>query len=62
MTATKRGVRPSPQESVEWLRTKMNQLGISGLDELQRKSGKDKGLISRYFRQERNAGIDAIAP
>lgn len=62
MTATKRGVRLSPEESAEWLRTKMNQLGISGLDELQRKSGIDKGSISRYFRQERNAGIDAIAP
>lgn len=40
----------------------MEQLGISGLDELQRKSGIDKGSISRYFRQERNPGVDVIAP
>ncbi|MBU6163694.1 MAG: helix-turn-helix domain-containing protein [Candidatus Nanopelagicaceae bacterium] len=62
MTATKRGVRLSPDEGAEWLRFKMEQLGISGLDELQRKSGIDKGSISRYFRQERNPGIDVIAP
>lgn len=62
MTATKRGVRLSPDESAEWLRFKMEQLGISGLDELQRKSGIDKGSISRYFRQERNPGVDVIAP
>jgi transcriptional regulator with XRE-family HTH domain len=62
MTATKRGVRLSPVEGAEWLRFKMEQLGISGLDELQRKSGIDKGSISRYFRQERNPGVDVIAP
>ena len=62
MTATKRGVRLSPDEGAEWLGFKMEQLGISGLDELQRKSGIDKGSISRYFRQERNPGIDVIAP
>jgi transcriptional regulator with XRE-family HTH domain len=40
----------------------MVQLEIKGLDELQRISGVDKGSISRYFRQERNPGIDVVAP
>lgn len=62
MTTTKRGVRLRPEESAEWLRSKLEQLGISGLDELQRRTGIDKGSISRYFRQERNPGIDVIAP
>lgn len=62
MTATKRGVRLSPEESSEWLRSKLEELGISGLEELQQKSGIDKGSISRYFRHERNPGIDVIAP
>lgn len=62
MTATKRGVRFTPEESTEWLRLRMAQLGISGLDELQLISGIDKGSISRYFRQERNPGVDVVAP
>ena len=62
MNATKKGARLSPDESTEWLRSRMAQLGIKGLDELQRLSGVDKGSISRYFRQERNPGIDVVAP
>jgi transcriptional regulator with XRE-family HTH domain len=62
VTATKKGARLSPDESTEWLHSRMIQLGIKGLDELQRLSGVDKGSISRYFRQERNPGIDVVAP
>jgi len=62
VTSTKKGTRLSPDESTEWLRSRMVQLEIKGLDELQRISGVDKGSISRYFRQERNPGIDVVAP
>jgi transcriptional regulator with XRE-family HTH domain len=40
----------------------MEELGISGLEELHRKTGIDRGSLSRYFRQERNPGLDVIAP
>lgn len=60
--AYKRGSRVSPQESAEWLQKQMRDLGISGLGELQDKTGIDRGSLSRYFRQERTPGIDVIAP
>jgi transcriptional regulator with XRE-family HTH domain len=59
---TKRGVRLSPSQSQEWLRARMLELGISGLEELHQRTGIDRGSISRYFRQERSASIDVIAP
>ena len=40
----------------------MEELGISGLEELHRKTGIDRGSISRYFRQERSPSIEVIAP
>ena len=40
----------------------MLELGISGLEELHQRTGIDRGSISRYFRQERSASIDVIAP
>jgi transcriptional regulator with XRE-family HTH domain len=61
-TATKRGVKLTPNESTEWLRVRMEALSISGLEELHQKTGIDKGSISRYFRQERTPKIDVIAP
>ena len=61
-TVLKRGVKLTPSESSEWLRARMEQLKISGLEELHLKTGIDKGSISRYFRQERTPKIDVIAP
>ncbi len=58
----KRGSRLSADESAAWLRNRMEELGISGLEELHRKTGIDRGSISRYFRQERTPGVDVIAP
>ena len=61
-TSLKRGTRFTPSESSEWLRARMDALKISGLEELHQRSGIDRGSISRYFRQERNPGVDVIAP
>lgn len=61
-TSLKRGTRFTPSESSEWLRTRMDALKMSGLEELHQKSGIDRGSISRYFRQERTPGVDVIAP
>lgn len=58
----KRGSRLSPEESSAWLRTRMSELGIASLADLEAKSGVDRGSISRYFRQERVPGVDVIAP
>lgn len=58
----KKGSRVSPQESADWLRKRMEELGISSLGELEDKTGIDRGSLSRYFRQERTPGIDVIAP
>jgi len=49
-------------ESAEWLKERMAYLGISGLQELQERTGIDKGSLSRYFRQERSPSIEVIAP
>jgi transcriptional regulator with XRE-family HTH domain len=61
-TAVKKSYRFSPAESAEWLRIRLDNLGMSGLEDLHKKSGIDRGSLSRYFRQERVPGIDVIAP
>ena len=61
-SAVRRGARINADEGSEWLKMRMAHLGITGLDELQQRSGIDKGSISRYFRQERIPGVDVIAP
>ena len=58
----KRASRFTADESLEWLRERMSHLGISGLQELQERTGIDKGSISRYFRQERSPSVEVIAP
>lgn len=58
----RRGHLYTPDESMKWLRQRMAELDISGLEELHAQCGIDKGSISRYFRQERVPGIDVIAP
>ncbi len=61
-TAVKRGYRYSPAESAEWLKAQMSHLGYSGLEDLHKATGIDRGSISRYFRQERVPKIDVIEP
>lgn len=41
---------------------RMKELGIANLEELQKRTGIDKGSISRYFRQERIPSIDVVGP
>lgn len=61
-TAVKRSYRYSPEDTAEWLRTRMDVLKISGLEELHQRTGIDRGSLSRYFRQERVPKIDVIGP
>lgn len=61
-TAVKRGYRVSPAETAEWLKVQMSNLGMSGLEDLHKLTGIDRGSLSRYFRQERIPRIDVIAP
>lgn len=62
MATPRRKFRFTPQESTEWLRTRLETLGIGSLDELAQKTKIDKGTLSRYFHQERRPSIDMIAP
>ena len=61
-SATKRGYRFTPDDTARWLRSRMDHLGISGLEELHQRTGIDRGSLSRYFRQERVPKIDVIGP
>ncbi len=61
-SSLKKGQKNSPLETAEWLRNRMNSLGLSGLEELSQRSGIDRGSLSRYFRQERIPKVDVIAP
>ena len=61
-TAVKRSYRYSPEDTADWLRTRMDALKISGLEELHQRTGIDRGSLSRYFRQERVPKIDVIGP
>ena len=61
-TMVKKGTRFSPEETAQWLRNRMDALGISGLEEIHERTGIDRGSLSRYFRQERVPKIDVIGP
>ena len=52
----------TPDESTEWLRVRMNKLGISSLEELAKLTGIDRGTISRYFHHDRRPSIDVLEP
>lgn len=62
VSPVKKSQKLSPEESSEWLRSRMENLGIVSLEELHRLTGIDKGSLSRYFRQERIPSVDVIAP
>jgi transcriptional regulator with XRE-family HTH domain len=57
-----RSKRHTPEESVDWLNSQMKRVGISSLEDLSKKSGIDRGTLSRYFRQERRPSVDVVAP
>lgn len=52
----------TPEQSQAWLRARMDELGISSLDELAERSGSDKGNLSRIFRQIQRPRVDALEP
>lgn len=52
----------TPEQSVAWLRARMDDLGISSLDELAERCGSDKGNLSRIFRQQQRPRVDALEP
>ena len=60
--SSKRGHRNSPDETAQWLRTRMSALNMTGLEELHQRTGIDRGSLSRYFRQERVPKIDVVGP
>lgn len=62
VTPVKKSQKLSPEEGYEWFRSRMESLGIVSLEELHRRTGIDKGSLSRYFRQERIPSVDVIAP
>lgn len=52
----------TPEQSAEWLRSRMDALGIANLDELAEMAGTDKGNLSRIFRQLQRPRVDALEP
>lgn len=55
-------MRATPEQSQVWLRARMNELGVTSLDELARRCGSDKGNLSRVFRQIQSPRVDALEP
>ena len=54
--------RISKENSRNWLKNKMDGLGIATLEELSQQTGIDPGSLSRYFNLERRPSIDVIEP
>jgi transcriptional regulator with XRE-family HTH domain len=52
----------TPEQSVAWLRARMDDLGVASLDELAERCGSDKGNLSRIFRQQQRPRVDALEP
>jgi transcriptional regulator with XRE-family HTH domain len=55
-------VRATPDQSVAWLRARMQVLGIGSLEELAEQCDSDKGNLSRIFRQQQRPRVDALEP
>ena len=53
-------MRATPEQSVAWLRARMDALGLSSLDEVAERCGSDKGNISRVFHQQQRPRVDAL--
>lgn len=52
----------TPEQSVAWLRSRMEALDIATLDELADLCGSDKGNLSRIFHQRQRPRVDALEP
>jgi transcriptional regulator with XRE-family HTH domain len=52
----------TPEQSVAWLRARMNELGLNSLDEVAERCSSDKGNISRIFHQQQRPRVDALEP
>lgn len=52
----------TPEQSAAWLKSRMQSLDISSLDDLAELAGTDKGNLSRIFRQLQRPRVDALEP
>lgn len=52
----------SPDQSSAWLKSRLDMLGINGLEGLAARAGTDKGNLSRIFRQLQRPRVDALEP
>ena len=53
-------MRATPEQSSAWLRSRMDELGITFLEELAERCNSDKGNLSRIFRQQQRPRVDAL--
>ncbi len=53
-------MRATPEQSSAWLRSRMDVLGITSLEELAERCNSDKGNLSRIFRQQQRPRVDAL--
>lgn len=51
-----------PEQSMAWLRARMEELGLGSLDEVAERCSSDKGNISRIFHQQQRPRVDALEP
>lgn len=47
-------------EGQEWLKSRMAELNLGSIGELEQRTGINKGTLSRYFRQTQRPSIDVI--
>ena len=50
----------TPEQSMTWLRARMDDLGLTSLDEVAAACASDKGNISRIFHQQQRPRVDAL--
>ena len=53
-------MRARPEQSLAWLRARMEFLDIDSLEILAERCNSDKGNISRIFRQQQRPRVDAL--
>lgn len=49
-----------PADSVEWLQSRIRELGMTGIADLEAKTGLNKGTISKYFRQIQKPSVSVV--
>jgi len=52
----------SPEQSLEWLYARMDELGLHSLEEVSQRVGINRGTLYRYFTQSQRPGIGAVQP